>query len=104
MAHGGMALAQASSAMLHFQGKLLKRAAEICGGWDLLRAQLGVSQESMKLWSDGKARLPDRAFLRVADLVLEDDIARAAQDRRNQPRIHAVRQNSESIAPGGSEA
>jgi hypothetical protein len=30
--------------------------------------------------------MPDRIFLATADLVLEDDIARAARDRRVEPR------------------
>ena len=72
--------------MLAFQGKLLGRAAEICGGWNALCIRLGVEAHSMKLWLDGKARLPERVFLKATDIVLEDDIARAAQDRRAAPR------------------
>lgn len=73
--------------MLPFQGKLLGRAAEICGGWSALCVRLGVEGHSLKMWVEGKARLPERIFLKAADLVLEDDIARAEQDRRAGPRI-----------------
>ena len=72
--------------MLAFQGKLLKRAAEICGGYAVLSAQLGVSDFRLRQWVDGKAPLPATVFLKATDIVLQDDIARAAQDRRINPR------------------
>jgi hypothetical protein len=76
--------------MLGFQGRLLGRAAEICGGWSALCLRLGVDGHHVKLWMDGKARLPDPIFLKATDIVLEDDIARAAQDRRAAPRLGAA--------------
>ena len=72
--------------MLAFQGRMLKRAAEICGGYAVLAAHLGVSEFKIRRWLEGKAPLPDPVFLKAADIVLEDDIARAAQDRRLNPR------------------
>jgi DNA-binding transcriptional regulator YdaS (Cro superfamily) len=72
--------------MLHFQSRLLRRAAEIAGDPAALAASLGVAEESLKIWMEGKAKMPDRIFLATADLVLEDDIARAARDRRVEPR------------------
>jgi hypothetical protein len=87
--------------MLALQGKLLGRAAEICGGWSALCVRLGVEGHSLKLWVDGKARLPERVFLKAADIVLEDDIARAAQDRRGAPRVAHLQQDSE---PAGESA
>jgi len=74
-------------AMLAFQARLLKRATEICGGFGALALRLAVSELQLKSWSNGNTRLPDQVFLRVADIVLEDDIARAAQDRRINPRV-----------------
>lgn len=76
--------------MMAFQGKLLKRAIEICGGWNAFCARLHVTDHSLKFWIDGKARMPDAIFLRVTDIVLEDDIARAKEDRRRSPRATAV--------------
>ena len=73
--------------MLGFQGRMLKRAAEICGGHSCLCAQLGVSEFRLQSWLEGESLLPDPVFLKAADIVLEDDIARAAQDRRNNPRV-----------------
>lgn len=72
--------------MLAFQGRMLKRAAEICGGYSLLCARLGVSEMRLRAWIEGRARLPEQAFLLAADIVLDDDIARAHQDRRITPR------------------
>ena len=86
--------------MLAMQGKLLGRAAEICGGWSALCVRLGIEGHSLKLWVDGRARLPQRIFLRAADIVLEDDIARAAQDRRAGPRVAHLREESE---PAGQD-
>jgi hypothetical protein len=84
-----------------FQGRLLGRAAEICGGWSALCVRLGVEGYSLKLWVEGKARLPERVFLKAADIVLEDDITRAAQDRRAAPRIAHLEQDGE---PTGERA
>lgn len=96
----GTAVALQADAMLPFQGKLLGRAAEICGGWSALCGRLGVEGHSLKMWVDGKARLPERVFLKAADIVLEDDIARAAQDRRVAPRIAPLSQEGEPAGQG----
>jgi hypothetical protein len=86
----------ATYAMLAFQGRLLKRAVEICGGGNALCARIGVNEHSVKLWLDGKAGMPERVFLKVADIVLEDDIARAEQDRRGAPRVAVLAASAES--------
>jgi hypothetical protein len=72
--------------MVSFQTRLLRRAAQIAGGSPALAASLGVTEEALRIWMEGKAKMPDSAFLATADLVLEDDIARAAHDRRLEPR------------------
>lgn len=72
--------------MLAFQARMLKRAAEICGGYTVLAEQLGVSEFKVRSWLEAKRPLPDTIFLKAADIVLEDDVARAAQDRRTNPR------------------
>jgi len=76
--------------MLDFQGRILHRVVEICGGFDEARSRLAVDEHGLRMWLDGKARLPERVFLRAADIVLEDDIARAASDRRRVPRVGVV--------------
>ena len=67
--------------MLDFQGRMLHRVLDICGGFAAARSRLAVSEHALRLWLDGRARLPERVFLRAADIVLEDDIARASSDR-----------------------
>ena len=94
-----MVLAQQACAMLAFQGRLLKRAIEICGGWNTLCARLGVGEHTVKLWLDGKARIPESVFLKAADIVLEDDVAWAEADRRGAPRVAAFGRSSDSQEP-----
>lgn len=88
--------------MLDFQGRMLHRVVEICGGFDEARNRLAVDEHCLRLWLDGRARLPRRVFLRAADIVLEDDIARAASDRRRLPRVGVVEGSaaSDAVYPG----
>jgi hypothetical protein len=75
-----------TAGVLEMQPTLLKRAAQITGGYAQLCEYLGVSEARLKLWLASSVRLPDPIFLKAVDLVLQDDIARAAHDRRQQPR------------------
>ena len=77
--------------MLELQPTLLRRAVEIVGGRDTLCEYLGVSDTRLELWLAARVRLPDPIFLRAVDLVLKDDIARAARDRRQRPRGDGLR-------------
>jgi hypothetical protein len=72
--------------MVDFQARLLQRAAEICGGPHRLCARLGATDRQLKRWIAGEVRLPEAVFLAASDIVLEDDVARAEQDRRSMPR------------------
>jgi hypothetical protein len=72
--------------VLRLQIPLLERAAEILGGREKLCDHLAVSEFQLGFWRSGRVKLPDAMFVRVVDLVLKDDIARAASDRRRQPR------------------
>ena len=69
------------------QPKLFKRAVEIAGGAPSLCTKLRIDPHSLKLWSEGRATPPGWVLQVVIDLILADDLARAAQDRRQQPRI-----------------
>jgi hypothetical protein len=62
--------------------KVLKRACEIAGGAERLSERLDVDRHSLEFWLSGRATAPEYVFLTVVDIVLDDDIARAAQDRR----------------------
>jgi hypothetical protein len=68
------------------QSKLIKRAIEITGDAKKLCRQLGVGEHALQLWSDGRATVPSPVFQALIDLILDDDLARAAQDRRSHPR------------------
>jgi len=69
---------------------VLRRAVDIAGGSAALSAALNVEQHRIELWLNGRATLPHWVFLLAVDMVLRDDIARAAQDRRSAPRQEAT--------------
>jgi hypothetical protein len=58
----------------------------IAGDRASLGDRLGVEGHVLGLWLAGRATIPQRVFLAVVDMVLQDDIARSAQDRRAEPR------------------
>lgn len=64
------------------KARLLRRACDIVGGRERLAGRLDVEIHALEFWMSGRATPPDRVFLSVVDMVLEDDIARATQDRR----------------------
>lgn len=82
-------------ATLAFQRRLIERATQIAGDTSALCLRLGVHEHSIKLWIEDRAAMPGRVFLALADLVLEDDISRAAQDRRLRPRSDAALPSAE---------
>jgi hypothetical protein len=45
-----------------------------------------VEPHALELWLSGRATVPEWVFLVAVDLVVRDDLARAAQDRRATPR------------------
>lgn len=71
----------------HLKKKILERAAQIVGDNERLASLLEVDRHALELWLSGRATLPERVFTDAMELVLQDDIARAAQDRRSQPRL-----------------
>ena len=83
------------------QAKLLARAMEIVGGRIQLLARLGATEHALSFWLAGRAVIPLAVFLKVVDIVLEDDLARKAQDRRTRPRPMAAANEDD---PGASSA
>jgi len=65
---------------------VLRRAADITGGSSALQQRLNVEPHALELWLSGRATVPEWVFMLAVDLVVRDDIARAAQDRRAAPR------------------
>jgi DNA-binding transcriptional regulator YdaS (Cro superfamily) len=75
---------------LELKARLLRRACDIAGGRERLATRLGVEVHALEFWMSGRATPPERVFLSVVDMVLDDDIARAAQDRRQNAVQRAV--------------
>lgn len=73
--------------MRGLQPKLFRRAVEIAGDAEKLCSKLHIDAHSLQLWSEARARAPGWVLQAVIDLIVEDDLARAAQDRRQQPRL-----------------
>ena len=65
---------------------LIRRATEMFGGSLELAAYLQVADHSLRLWAAGKASAPTNVVEMLVDIVLKDDVARAMQDRRHEPR------------------
>ena len=85
----------------HLIPSLIQRAAEMFGGMSCLAQHLQVPEHSLYLWSAGKARAPVQIVEVLVDLVLQDNIARAREDRRHEPRgpvIGAHRPNESARA------
>ena len=64
--------------MLHdIHTRALKRAAEILGGQDKLMVFLGASELDYSTWVN-QHELPRNIFLRLVDLITDDDVRRVA--------------------------
>ena len=66
--------------------RALERALAIAGGNKHLCSRFKLSDHQLEFWLQGRAKVPNEVFDAAVDLILEDDIARAAQDRRESPR------------------
>jgi hypothetical protein len=53
--------------------RALLRAATIIGGNEELRTRLGVSEAEFSSWTD-KRELPREIFLRLVDIITEEDV------------------------------
>jgi hypothetical protein len=61
--------------------RLLQRACDISGR-ERMCSRLGIEPHTLEFWLAGRATPPERVFLTAVDVVLDDDLARAGQDRR----------------------
>ena len=84
--YSGTALAKQDAMPRELQARLLQRAIEIAGGPAALCLRIGCDDHAVELWLADRATVPDRVMVALVDLILEDDIARAAQDRRKETR------------------
>jgi hypothetical protein len=53
--------------------RALKRAAKILGGDEQVRTYLGASETELLAWA-GQGELPRKMFLRLVDLITEEDV------------------------------
>ena len=68
--------------MLHdIHTRALKRAAEIVGGEEKLRTFLGASELDYTTWMS-QHELPRNIFLRLVDLITDEDVRRVAASSR----------------------
>ncbi len=68
--------------MLHdIHTRALKRATEILGGEDKLMIFLGASANDYSTWMS-QHELPRNIFLRLVDLITDDEVRRVAASRR----------------------
>lgn len=60
--------------MLHdIHERALRRAAKILGGEEQVRTYLGASEGELSAWA-GQGELPRKVFLRLVDLITEEDV------------------------------
>lgn len=55
--------------------RAMERAAQICGGADVLAARLGVPVPQVRLWIEGVEPCPGDVFLAVVDLLVDSDLS-----------------------------
>jgi hypothetical protein len=53
--------------------RALRRAAKILGGEEQLRTYLGASEVDLSAWA-GQGELPRKVFLRLVDLITEEEV------------------------------
>jgi hypothetical protein len=59
----------------------IRRAAQAMGSVEALRAYLQVSMTELNGWMAGEGLPPDAVFLRIVDLLSEQELARLKQGR-----------------------
>ena len=64
--------------------RALRRAAQGLGGVEALRAHLQVSMSQLVGWLYGETRVPDAVFLKIVDLLSEQQITALRQGMPDQ--------------------
>jgi len=70
------------------QMRVVRTAVEMVGGEEQLGARLGLSAGTVRLFSTGRIRLPQRLFLLVVDIISADpaSVENAADEFPLRPR------------------
>lgn len=74
------------------QAYAIARAATILGGAEALARCLSISQSRLKLYLDDLERLPQALFLKVVDVLSDDEMAKLAKE-------HLARTNNGEARP-----
>ena len=64
--------------------RALRRAAQHLGSAEALRAHLQVSMSQLNSWLEGETRPPDAVFLRVVDLLADEELTAIKRSLRDQ--------------------
>ena len=64
--------------------RALRRAAQGLGSVEALRAHLKVSMSQLHSWMEGETRPPEEVFLKVVDLLAEEELSVIKQGMRDQ--------------------
>ena len=76
----GTSMARAS---LHMYA--LRRAVGVLGGVTPLAKRLGISQTKVNLYLADLAPVPETVFLRIVDILTEDELMRLSNEAKGQP-------------------
>jgi hypothetical protein len=64
--------------------RAIRRAAQALGSVEALRAHLQVSMSQLCGWMEGESRPPDAVFLKVVDLLADEELATIKKGLRDQ--------------------
>jgi hypothetical protein len=70
--------------------RIARRALHLCGGLRPFCARMGVGEEIAEAWLQGSLSIGRDELLEIAEIIVDDDEAWAAQDRRTEPRFGAL--------------
>lgn len=63
------------------QAYALARVAKVLGGDEPLARRLGISQPKLKLYLEDLDTLPQALFLKIVDVLVDDQITKIAGDK-----------------------
>jgi hypothetical protein len=77
--------------------RVLRRAAEILGGFEALRAFLQVPGHILVEWTQGVARAPNDVFLKVVDLLAEHELPRVLSNAATERAVMRARRTAAAL-------
>jgi DNA-binding transcriptional regulator YdaS (Cro superfamily) len=65
--------------------RAVQRAADIAGGEAALAAYLNVSPVAVRAWISGVAEVPPEHFLKVVDIITDEEVTKATSPITDTP-------------------